>query len=105
MAPGLTRRLELQAILEAIRGSDNVYFQPPPTVQLQFPCIVYKRDFGDTKFADNKPYSFKQRYEITVINRDSDDPAIDLIRAMPMTVFLRHFVRDGLNHDVFQTYF
>ena len=36
--------------------TDNVYFQPPTNIKLEYPCIVYKRDFADTEFADDNPY-------------------------------------------------
>ena len=52
MAP----RLELQAILAEILETDQVYFQPPPTVKMEYPCIVYRRDYEETSFADDKPY-------------------------------------------------
>ncbi len=48
MAP----RLQLQSLLSEI--TENVYFQPPNNVQMQYPCIVYMRDGSYVKFADNE---------------------------------------------------
>ncbi len=45
--------LNYRLFLVSLLGSDNVYFQPPPTVKMQYPCIVYKRDYLNTEFADN----------------------------------------------------
>ena len=36
-------RPNLQAKLEEILGNKNVYFQPPESLKLNFPAIVYKR--------------------------------------------------------------
>ena len=43
----MDRRLELQSELEKILGSRNVYYQPLPSLKLQYPCIVYERNPGD----------------------------------------------------------
>ena len=64
------QRLQLHQLLETF--TENVYFQPPTNIQLKYPCIIYKRDFADTKFADDIPYNHKLRYAITVIDRDPD---------------------------------
>lgn len=98
-------RLQLQALLEMVLGSPNVYFQPPPNVQMQYPCIVYKRDIADTKFAGNKPYRFTQRYQVTVIDRNPDSDITGLVAFLPMCIYLRFFTVNGLNHDVFNIYF
>lgn len=98
-------RLELHEILCGILGSRNVYFQPPESVKLQYPCIVYARSQIDTKFADNQPYVRKKRYSVTVIDKNPDSGVPDKIGALPMCVFDRHFTADNLNHDVFRLYF
>lgn len=97
------RRLELQAILEAI--VPNVYFQPPDNIMMQYPCIVYGRDLGAYKaFADNTGYRLVPRYQVTLISRDPDHPGFDQLGLMPLCSHLRSFVADGLTHDVFELY-
>lgn len=97
------QRLDLHELLETF--TENVYFQPPNNVQLEYPCIIYKRDFADTKFADDKPYAFKLRYMITVIDRDPDSIIPEKVALMPMSVFNRFYTADNLNHDVYSVYF
>jgi hypothetical protein len=97
------QRLELHQLLETF--TDNVYFQPPENVKLEYPCIIYHRDFADTKFADDKPYANKTRYMITVIDRDPDSEIPSKVAAMPMSLFNRFYTADNLNHDVFNVYF
>lgn len=99
MAP----RQELQSLLETL--IPNVYFQPPANVQMVYPCIVYERDAAHTEFAENKPYRFTQRYQLTVISRNADEPAKDKVVWLPMCSFNRYFAADGLHHDVFTIFF
>jgi hypothetical protein len=97
------QRLDLQTLLEGI--TTNVYFQPPTNIQLKYPCIVYKRDFADTEFADNAPYAYKWRYMVTVIDQNPDSEIPGKVAALPMTLFNRFYTVDNLNHDVFSIYF
>jgi hypothetical protein len=97
------QRLQLHQLLETITA--NVYFQPPENVKLEYPCIVYHRDYADTKFADDHPYSYKISYAITVIDRDPDSEIPEKVAAMPMCLFNRFYTADNLNHDVFSVYF
>lgn len=99
MAP----RLELQQLLETF--TPNVYFQPPENITLEYPCIIYKRDFADTKYADNVPYSHKKRYMVTVIDRDPDSDIPDKVASMPQSIFNRFYTADDLNHDVYNVFF
>lgn len=97
------QRLELQTLLSEL--APNVYFQPPANVQLKYPAIVYQRDNLSTKFADNAPYNHKQRYQVTVIDRNPDSDIPSKLAALPMCNFNRFFVANDLNHDVYTLYF
>jgi hypothetical protein len=99
----MDRRLQLHQLLETF--TENVYFQPPTNIQLKYPCIIYKRDFADTKFADDKPYSRKVRYMVMIIDRDPDSDIPAKVAEMPLTLFNRFFTADNLNHDVYNVYF
>ena len=97
------QRLELHQLLETF--TENVYFQPPTNIQLKYPCIIYKRDFAETKFADDKPYNHTLRYAVTVIDPDPDSEIPGKVAAMPMSLFNRFYTADELNHDVYNVYF
>lgn len=101
MAP----RLELQALLEGVLESTNVYFQPPSNVQLKYPCIVYERDNAKTEFAGNKPYSYTKRYQVTVIDRNPDTSIPDKIAMLPLSNLSRIFTADNLHHYAYTLYF
>src|SRR6188768_2836768 len=71
------QRLQLQSQLEELLGSRNVYFQPPTNVQMQYPCIVYNRDSANSQYADDIPYRFTKRYQVTAIDQDPDSTIAD----------------------------
>ena len=95
---------QTQALLESVLGSRNVYFQPPEHVVMQYPCIVYSRDGASRISADNAGYRRVQRYQVTLIDRDPDNPAVEKLGLLPLCSDIRSFVADGLNHDVFELY-
>lgn len=96
-------RSELQTVLLGI--TPNVYFQPPPSVQMQYPCIVYARSDRETDHANNKPYKHVKGYEVTVIDTDPDSSLPDQVADLPMCSFQRFFTADNLNHDVYELFF
>lgn len=101
----MASRLELQELLAAVPGVVAAYFQPPPNVEMQYPCIVYSIDNAETTFADNAPYSHRWRYQLTVIDRNPDSEIPSKIVRLPLAKFSRRFTADNLNHDVFELFF
>lgn len=97
-------RLKLQTILEGVLGSRNVYFQPPESMKLKYPCIVYGISNADTKYASNLPYKFDVCYQLIFMSRDPDDEIRDKIAMLPMCKYDRQFKNDDMNHDVFKIY-
>jgi hypothetical protein len=100
MAP----HLELKAIFEAL-GVEHVYFQPPESSKIQYPCIIFQRDDERTANANNRQYNRKVRYKVTVIDKNpaSDIPA--KVSALPLCSFDRFYTADKLNHDVYNLFF
>lgn len=99
-------RLDLHEKLVDILGSRNVYFQPPATVKMQYPCIIYKRNVMDASYADNSKYSKSQNYMITVVYKDPDSDLSERLFSSfdfcsPNTPT---YVADNLYHDVFTIY-
>lgn len=101
----MDRRLQLQALLEELLGSDEVHFQPPENLSMNYPAIIYERDFAEVSHADNAPYRHKKRYQVTIIDRDPDSPYPDAVANLPMCTFSRHFKADNLNHDIYSLYY
>ena len=94
-------RLELQTLLEEILGSRNVYFQPPGSVKMKYPAIVYGLEDIKNTFANDRVYLSKRKYLITVIDEDPDSEIVEKVSQLPTCRFNRHFESDNLNHDVF----
>lgn len=83
----------------------TVYFQAPENTEMVYPCIVYDMNYADTKFADNSPYSHTKRYQVTVIDEDPDSEIPDKVAKMPLSLFQRFFIANGLNHYIYNVYF
>jgi hypothetical protein len=98
-------RLELHAILVALLGSENVYFQPPSGHMMKYPCILYHRDLMKTVFANNSPYLFKVKYKVTYVDENPDSSIPALILELPLCSHDRQYKSSNLNHDVFTIYF
>lgn len=101
---GLDKRLKLHQMLCDIIGSTSpkkCAFCPPPSLNLEYPCIIYDRA-GDRRIhADNQPYIMYDRYTITLIDEDPDSEYLPLLQKLPMCSYDRHYSSDGLSHDTF----
>lgn len=75
------KRLKLQS--ELLQFTPNVYYQPPESVKLTYPCIVYGLSRIVSRYADNKNYMNHKCYNLTYI---SLDPVEDLLQQI-----LNHF--------------
>ena len=98
-------RPELHEELCTLLGSRNVYFQPPETVKMEYPAIVYERSVIDSRYANGKPYTTRKGYKVTFIGRDPDSPIPDKLALLPFCRFDRHYLFENLNHDVFLLYY
>ena len=99
-------RIQLHEKLLALFGSNHVYFQPPPTIKMSYPAIVYNLDGIYERPANNKMYVAEKRYTVTFIHKDPDvDYSDDMYSAFSMCSFDRRFVSDNLYHDVYTLYY
>lgn len=101
----MKNRLELHEILCDCLGSRNVYFQPPESIKMQYPAIVYSREDIENESANNKPYIQSTAYTIIVIDADPDSEVVSEVSKLPQCTFDRHYAADNLNHDSFTLYF
>jgi hypothetical protein len=100
-------RLELHEELKNLRGSSHhVYFQPPETLKMTYPAIVYKFDGLYTRSANDKKYVKENRYIVTFIHKDPDEKySDDMFGAFPMCSYDRRIVVDNLYNDVYTLYY
>lgn len=98
-------RIELQVLLEECLGSRNVYYEPPESVKMKYPAIVYTKSDYYYAHADDTKYSMQKQYQIIVISKTPDDPVIEKLLQLPYVSYGRHYNGDGLSHDVLTIYF
>ncbi len=96
-------RLELHNILLTI--TPNVYYQPPETVKMVYPCIVYSLTSGNTEFADDRQYMFYKKYTISVIDKKPDGAIQDEVMKLQRCIFDRRYIAQNLYHDVLTIYY
>ena len=99
----MASRLELHALLRSI--VPNVYYQPPPSVRMNYPAIVYSRKNIDNTFANDSVYEQDHFYELIVIDKNPDSVYVETISKLPKCNYDRHYTADNLNHDVFTIYY
>ena len=97
-------RLDLHERLCTLIGSRNVYFQPPETLEMLFPCLIYSTNDLDTKWAGNRPYGIRKAYSIVYVDPDPDSDVPDRLAELPLCRFNRFYTSDNLNHWAFTLY-
>ena len=98
------RRLALRSRILAATGIPNLYFQPPESKKLSYPCIVYGLSQIPAQHADNQPYRMAAKFTLTLIDRDAESVFVSCLANMKRTHFDRWFTADNLNHWVYTTY-
>lgn len=98
-------RPELGEYLREKTGIRNTYFNPPSSIHMTYPCIVYTRDEIEPMYADNNVYGLNYRYELTLIDQNPDNEYVEKLALLPQCRFSRHFLSDNLSHDVFVIYY
>lgn len=107
----MNRRLMLHEQLCKILGCPNrgiecrVYFQPPSSVRMKYPAIVYALDDIQNTFANDRVFLSDKKYSVIVIDTNPDSPIVDKVAEMPTSRFNRHYTKDNLNHYVFEVFF
>lgn len=96
-------RLRLHSSLLTI--VPNVYYQPPASVNLVYPCIVYRPSDVEVANANDGAYKLDRIYDLTLIEKD---PLSMLGKAIlmkiPRTSQNSLFIVDNLRHTIFRTY-
>lgn len=101
----MASRKELHNRLIEILGSTNVYFNPPESIKLEYPCIVYNLDNKELVKADNINYLKRNYYNVTLIHPDPVNSIQDMIMDIPYTTFTSFYSAEDLNHYRYQIYY
>lgn len=101
----MASRLILHQELKSVLGTNQVYFQPPESMKLEYPCIIYKLTGFFDVHADNDKYHTKRQYEAILITRDPDDAAIDKLHALQYCSLSTPYASNNLNHYPFKIFY
>lgn len=102
----MANRLELHEEFCDILGNRNAYFQPPASIKLNYPCIVYSISSVNKQNANDKMYKSMNEYKVVVIDSDPDSEIPNKIIAhFPMCRFDRAYTSDNLNHSALSLYY
>lgn len=98
-------RKELHQILVDSLGSNYVYFQPPESIKLTYPCIIYRRVGSHIKYADDEMYKHMKRYEGILITKDPDSDLPDKLEKLRYCSLERIYTANNLNHYAFKIFY
>ena len=98
-------RLEIQERLEALADNLHVYYQPPASVRISYPAIIFRLNDYSQNWADDNLYKKDRSYLITFIHYDPDNDLIEkLLWAFPKLRYDRTYTSDNLYHYVYVLY-
>lgn len=100
----MASRLDLHA--ELVNFLPNVYFQPPSTIQMTYPCIVYNKTDKMRHFANDVIYLSQQEYQIMLIEKNPDSPVADNIeKHFKHCAINQYYTVDNLYHTTLNLYY
>lgn len=98
-------RSELNDIFCSILGNNHVYFQPPESIKLQYPCIIYEFSRPKIVYGSNKKYQQHKCYSVTLIDKNPDSIYYDKLMELDYCECTNMSTVDNLNHYYFDIYF
>lgn len=99
-------RLELQSEFEKLLGSRNVYFNPPETLKMKYPCIRYSAASPYIRRANNGIYMLVRKYEGVAIDTNPDSKLGEsILSRFQMCSLGSPYTADNLNHFPFTIYY
>lgn len=100
-----TSRDAFHAYLRSIVGDGvSLYFQPPESLKLTYPAIVYFYSVINNVHADNKVYKQFVGYDVTVIDKTPNSTIAEQISLLPKCRFNRTYIANNLHHFSFTIY-
>lgn len=98
-------REDLDALLCEVLGSDNVYFQPPENLKIEYPCIIYSLNGFFERHANNRTYHRRKEYSLLYITHDPDDAKIEEIADLELCSLGKPYTAENLHHYPYTIYF
>ena len=102
-------RVSLQYLLEDIMNFSgyvpHVYYQPPESIKLTYPCIVYNRSTFYTRYANNHIYNDMAQYTVTLMDKDPESSLVQALRDLEYCEMANEFTSENIHHFVFTLYY
>ena len=99
-------REEFHEKLCEVLGSRHVYFEPPASVKMTYPAIVYSRAAADVLHADNKIYRYVPCYDVTTISKNPEFNLFwDFKEKFTYCREGRDYDADNLKHKTYTIYY
>lgn len=96
------KRIKFHNKLKEVLGNNNVYYNPPSTTKLQYPCIIYNLSDIRINKANNNVYLLDHVYQVTLIGiKVTDDTKDKILTEIPYSNFNRSYINNGLYHYVY----
>lgn len=100
----MASRLDLHA--ELLKFMPNVYFQPPSTITMTYPCIVYNKTGKFKNDANDGIYLSIQEYQLMLIEKNPDSTvADDIEKYFKYCVIGQYYTVDNLYHTTLNLYY
>ena len=96
-----TNREGLNDLLVETLGNNHVYFDPPESIKLKYPAIVYHKNHISTRYAGGIAYSNIHTYTVTLIDEYPDSEVITKLLNLPYCKHNQSYQSNGMYHDVF----
>lgn len=95
-------RIEIHEKIKKLSGyGDRIYYNPPESLKIKYPCIVYSRVNLGARHADNRPYFRYNTYTVThIYQKESESSLTDKLAIEQGFSFDRSYFADNLHHDV-----
>ena len=99
-------RLKLHEEFLEILESKNVYFTPPTSVKLNYPCIKYSLAQPNVLRANDGVYRVTDQYKVTVIDSNPDSEIYkSILTHFPMCSIEQMYFAENLFHVVLTLYY
>lgn len=101
----LRKREELHKLFCDILQSDHAYFQPPESIKIEYPAIIYSILDINNGYADDSVYLQDDRYRVVVIDKDPESEIAKKVSMIPTCSWDRNYKQENLNHFSFNLYY
>ena len=94
----LELRDKLSAFMVECGETPKLYFQPPESVKLEYPCMIYHLKTLTSRKANDHPYHKTIAFDITYITRSPASTVPDRMLGEPLFAFDRYYTAENLHH-------